>query len=147
MRYSSFQAVLTRPATIKHLLEGNIGLAAPSQRIIDDNKRNFWQEIILGETTLDNSTLETIHFIAYPGESYVYSIHDYTNRGSSISNWMGNSGAKVTVYRGNAELGSFIVPAGSGTVWHVFRVDDNELTPTNAVGFCASPEAVGVGIR
>ena len=57
MRYSSFQAVLTRPATIKHLLEGNIGLTAPSQRIIDDNKRNFWQEIILGETTLDNSTL------------------------------------------------------------------------------------------
>lgn len=90
---------------------------------------------------------ETIHFIAYPGESYVYSIHDYTNRGSSISNWMGNSGAKVTVYRGNAEIGSFIVPAGSGTVWHVFRVDDNELTPINAVGFCASPEAVGVGIR
>ena len=90
---------------------------------------------------------ETIHFIAYAGESYVYSIHDYTNRGSSISNWMGNSGAKVTVYRGNAEIGSFNVPAGEGTVWHVFRVDDNELTPINTVGFCASPEAVGVGIR
>ena len=90
---------------------------------------------------------ETIHFIAYAGESYVYSIHDFTNRGSSRSNWMGSSGARVTVYRGNAEIGSFTVPAGSGTVWNVFRVDDNELTPLNTVGFCSNPEDVGVGIR
>ena len=86
---------------------------------------------------------ETTHFIAYPGKSYTFSIHDYTNRGSSFTNAMANSGAKVVVYRGDALLGVYEVPAGDGTVWHVFTVYDNEITPVNTLTYCSDPSRVG----
>lgn len=90
---------------------------------------------------------ETTHFFAYPNQSYVFSVHDYTNRGSNISDWMAHSDAKVVVYCHNQEVGTFYVPAGSATVWNVFRVDNNVVTPINTLDFCNAPRDVGAGLR
>ena len=86
---------------------------------------------------------ETTHFLAYPGKTYTFSIHDYTNRGSSFTDAMAKSGAKVVVYRGDALLAVYEVPAGDGTVWHVFTVHDNEITPVNTMTYRSDPAAVG----
>ncbi|MGN0997277.1 MAG: hypothetical protein ACI4PG_10255, partial [Candidatus Ventricola sp.] len=86
---------------------------------------------------------ETTHFLAYPGKTYTFSIHDYTHRGSSFTDAMANSGAKVVVYRGDALLAIYEVPAGDGTVWDVFTVYDNEITPVNTMTYRSDPAAVG----
>lgn len=86
---------------------------------------------------------ETTHFLAYPGKSYAFSIHDYTNRGRTHTNAMANSGAKVVVYRGNEMIGIYEVPADDGTVWKVFTVYDNEITPVNTMSYCSDPSYAG----
>ncbi|MGN0794064.1 MAG: YfaP family protein [Aristaeellaceae bacterium] len=86
---------------------------------------------------------ETTHFLAYPGKTYTFSIHDYSNRGSASTNAMANSGAKVVVYRGDALLAIYEAPDGAGTVWHVFTVHDNEITPVDTMSYCSDPSRVG----
>lgn len=89
---------------------------------------------------------ETTHFLAYPGQTYVFSVHDYTNL-SSYGNAMALSGARVVVYRGNQEIGTFTVPQADATVWHVFKVVNNELQVLNTTGFISNPSAVGQDVR
>ena len=91
---------------------------------------------------VDSYGPETTHFLAYPGRTYYFSIHDYTNRGSRNSDAMARSGARVVVYHADAEIASFDVPAADATVWNVFMVKDNELTPINQTGYCEDPRLV-----
>lgn len=86
---------------------------------------------------------ETTHFFAYPGKTYTFCVHDYTNRSSSSSRAMGDSGAKVIVYRGDAMIASYEIPTGSGTVWNVFTVYNNEIQPVDTMTYCNDPRAVG----
>ena len=86
---------------------------------------------------------ETTHFLAYPGQTYTFSIHDFSNRSSGSTRAMAGSGAKVVVYCGNALLGIYEVPDGEGTVWRVFTVQDNQLIPLNTMSYCSDPTAVG----
>ncbi|MGN1020457.1 MAG: hypothetical protein ACI4O7_08775, partial [Aristaeellaceae bacterium] len=86
---------------------------------------------------------ETTHFLAYPGKTYTFSIHDFTNLRSTSTSAMANSGAKVVVYRGDALLAIYDVPAGDGTVWRVFTVQDNEIIPINTMSYCSDPSSVG----
>ncbi len=61
----------------------------------------------------------TIHN-EYDG-TYVYAVHDYSNRSRSNSTALANSGAKVIVYRGNNVVATYNVPTDkSGTLWTVF---------------------------
>ncbi len=85
---------------------------------------------------------ETTHFLEYSGASYTFSVHDYTNRGSSSSDRMARSGAKVVVYHADSEMASFDVPDEPGTVWTVFTVQNNQLTPVNRMSYCSNPQQV-----
>lgn len=91
---------------------------------------------------IDSYGPETTHFFVYPGRSYTFSIHDYTNRGSRSSDRMAHSGARVVVYHADAEIASFEVPDSAGTVWKVFTVTDDQLIPLNQMGFCEDPSRV-----
>jgi uncharacterized protein YjdB len=77
----------------------------------------------------------------FPGV-YRYSIHDYSNRGSSSSTAMANSGAKVEVYRGAVRIAQYFVPSGVGTLWTVFELNNGVLTPINAMSNQSNPAAV-----
>lgn len=66
------------------------------------------------------------------GGSYVFSVHDYTNGGSSGSSALANSGATVKVYLpGESQPRVFTVPSGNGVWWHVFKLEQGNITEIN----------------
>jgi hypothetical protein len=76
-----------------------------------------------------------------PG-AYRYLVHDYSNRASTSSSALSNSGAQVTVYGDAGELASFNVPAAQGgTVWTVFELDgtSGQITPLNTLSYGSEP--------
>ncbi|MDI6761151.1 MAG: hypothetical protein QMD05_10040 [Candidatus Brocadiaceae bacterium] len=67
---------------------------------------------------------ETIRIEQFLGTTYRYSVHDFTNRASSTSNALSNSGANVTFNNALGEVRRFDVTAGqTGTLWTVFTLD------------------------
>ncbi len=68
---------------------------------------------------------------------YRFSVHDYSNGGSSSSTAMANSGAWVEVYMGGVLKYTFYVPNQAGTLWTVFEYDSNTgiLTPINSMSY------------
>lgn len=79
---------------------------------------------------------------------YRYYIHDYSNRGSSNSTALANSGATVEVYVGSALMAKYKVPSGGGTVWHVFDYEagTGTLTPGGEMMYQSDPGAVGYSL-
>lgn len=76
---------------------------------------------------------------------YTFFLHDYTNRESSDSTALGNSGSVVTVTIGTVTK-PFPVPVGQkGTVWEVCTYNSvtKELTPVNKMYYESDPGAVG----
>lgn len=73
-----------------------------------------------------------------------YAVHDYSNRSSSTSTVMSNSGAYVEVYKGSTLIKTFNVPVNTGgTEWDVFAIDANgNIIPTNQMTFCSDPDNV-----
>ena len=69
---------------------------------------------------------------------YRYSIHDYSNRFSSSSNAMANSGAQVKVYNNSGLVAEFNVPNQAGTLWTVFEMRGNQITPVNRMSYPSS---------
>jgi len=84
---------------------------------------------------------ETVTVINQQQEGvYRYSVHDYTNRGSTSSMALSNSGAQVKVYRGDILLALFYIPPEKvGTLWTVFEMDGNNITPINTISLQSSP--------
>jgi predicted ribosomally synthesized peptide with SipW-like signal peptide len=73
---------------------------------------------------------------------YRYSIHDYSNRNSTTSSVMGNSGAKVTVYKGNQLVDTYNVPNQPGTLWKVLTINGDTITPINTMSFHSNPSSI-----
>lgn len=73
-----------------------------------------------------------------------YAVHDYTNRSSESSTALSNSGATVSVYKGEQVLRTFYVPTNiGGTEWDVFAFDANgNIVPINSMKYCYSPSDV-----
>ena len=73
-----------------------------------------------------------------------YAVHDYTNRYSSDSTVMSNSGAYIEVYKGSEKLETFYVPTNTGgTEWDVFALDANgTIIPMNQMTYCSDPSMV-----
>lgn len=78
---------------------------------------------------------ETITILENIYETYIYAVHDYTNKNSSASNKLSMSGAVVKVYRGSTQLGEYHVPTDQiGTYWTVFAIDrSGNLLPINSL--------------
>ncbi len=76
---------------------------------------------------------------------YRYLVHNYSDRGSSTSSRLSNSGAQVRVVRGNNQVALFNVPSNQpGTVWTVFDLQGNTITPINTIGFNAELKNSGI---
>jgi hypothetical protein len=74
---------------------------------------------------------------------YRYSVHDYSNRDSSSSTALSNSGANIRVYRGSDLVATFNVPTGQGgTLWTVFELSGDTITPINTMSYQSSPSSV-----
>ncbi len=84
---------------------------------------------------------ETVTALLQPGGPYRYFVHDFSNYGSSSSTALGNSGARVDVFRGTLLIRQFYVPAGPGTVWEVFTYENGVLLPVNVLSNQFPPEA------
>ncbi|MDR6918946.1 hypothetical protein J2X66_005851 [Pseudomonas sp. 3296] len=64
-------------------------------------------------------TLQKKHY----GDTYVYSVHDFTNISHPNSRQLSNSEAKVFVYMGQSLVRTYDVPQNrSGNLWTVFRI-------------------------
>lgn len=73
-----------------------------------------------------------------------YAVHDYTNRDSSSSKVLSNSGATVEVYKGSKQIAKFSVPKNTGgTEWDVFAIDaEGNIIPINQMKYNSDPEYV-----
>ncbi|RZN42403.1 tetratricopeptide repeat protein [Escherichia sp. E2593] len=76
-------------------------------------------------------TISKKHF----GESYIYAVQDYSNKGLPNSNYLSDSKAKVFVYVGSSLVRSYSVPVGErGNIWTVFKLNPNgEFEDINSV--------------
>jgi hypothetical protein len=78
---------------------------------------------------------ETVTIYQQTSGVYRYYIHDFSNGGSTTSSAMGASGAQVKVYRGSSLIATFNVPNQGGTVWAVFELNGDTVTPVNTMTF------------
>lgn len=75
---------------------------------------------------------------------YRFYVHDYTNKDSASSNNLSLSCAEVRVLRGSNLVAVFTVPSNEeGTVWTVFEMEGNKITPINNLSYQSSPDNVG----
>ncbi|MBE6813691.1 MAG: hypothetical protein E7523_12540 [Ruminococcaceae bacterium] len=66
-------------------------------------------------------------------DGFTYSVHDYSNKGSSNNSVLSSSGAVVELYKDNTLLKKYYVPTDKiGTVWRVFSIDaEGNITDIN----------------
>ncbi len=69
------------------------------------------------------------------GQSYVYAVHDFSNKLNPHALSLSNSGAKVFIYVGESLVRTFYVPKNiNGNLWTVFKMDqDGTLQDINIV--------------
>lgn len=112
------------------------------------NKNAKDQGVLVANLDVDDVTSygpETTTIYHQTPGIYRYSVHNYTNRSSSNSSALANSGAYVRVYKGgDTQIRSFYVPNSPGTVWNVFDYDSStgEITPLNTMEYQSNPSAV-----
>lgn len=84
---------------------------------------------------------ETITIAQRFDGTYRYSVHDFTNRLSTSSRGLAESGARIKVFQGDAEVATFTPPDQDGTLWTVFEMDGltGTITPVGAMGYTSSP--------
>ncbi len=76
---------------------------------------------------------------------YRFSVHNFSNKNSSSSSALANSGAKVEVYIGGVLRYTFYAPNEVGTLWTVFEYDTTTglLTAINSMSNQSTPSAIG----
>lgn len=104
------------------------------------NKNSGDGKAVLDRDITSSYGPETITLEIGEGNSYIYSVHNYTNGGASQGSseaWnLANSGAKVTVYGDEGMIFDGNVPTHEqGVTWEVFRIENGRLTVTNRVCF------------
>jgi len=77
-------------------------------------------------------------------ETYRFFVHDYTNRSSSYSTGLKNSGAKVQIYKGNTLLRTLSVPNTDGTLWKVCEVVGNNVIVLNTMTYASSSSSIEI---
>ncbi len=73
---------------------------------------------------------------------YRFSVHDYYNRLSSNSTPLSATGAKISLYRGNDLVSTFNVPNQTGTLWTVFEMTGDAISPINEMSFWSDSPSV-----
>ena len=109
-------------------------LIFPGGHIYYDSKEGTDANLDVDDTDSygpETVTISKKHF----GESYIYAVQDYSNKGLPNSNYLSASKAKVFVYVGSSLVRSYSVPAGKrGNIWTVFKLNPNgEFEDINSV--------------
>ena len=109
-------------------------LIFPGGHIYFDSKEGTYANLDVDDTDSygpETVTISKKHF----GESYIYAVQDYSNKGLPNSNYLSASKAKVFVYVGSSLVRSYSVPAGKrGNIWTVFKLNPNgEFEDINSV--------------
>jgi len=109
-------------------------LIFPGGHIYFDSKEGTDANLDVDDTDSygpETVTISKKHF----GESYIYAVKDYSNKGLPNSNYLSASKAKVFVYVGGSLVRSYSVPAGKrGNIWTVFKLNPNgEFEDINSV--------------
>ncbi|HDK2734255.1 TPA: tetratricopeptide repeat protein [Escherichia coli] len=109
-------------------------LIFPGGHIYFDSKEGTDANLDVDDTDSygpETVTVSKKHF----GESYIYAVQDYSNKGLPNSNYLSASKAKVFVYVGSSLVRSYSVPAGKrGNIWTVFKLNPNgEFEDINSV--------------
>ena len=112
--------------------------------LADANAGSPWPEYVtldLDDVTSYGPETTTLH--QQIAGTYRFSVHDYTNRLSRQSTALSGSGAQVRVYRNEGLVTTFYVPAGQeGTLWTVFEMTGDEITPLNVLTYESDPDAI-----
>ena len=122
-------------------------LLFPGGHIYFDSKEGTDANLDVDDTDSygpETVTISKKHF----GESYIYAVQDYSNKGLPNSNYLSASKAKVFVYVGSSLVRSYSVPAGKrGNIWTVFKLNPNgEFEDINSVT-CANFNDTTLGVR
>ncbi|EFC0618879.1 TPA: tetratricopeptide repeat protein [Escherichia coli] len=109
-------------------------LLFPGGHIYFDSKEGTDANLDVDDTDSygpETVTISKKHF----GESYIYAVQDYSNKGLPNSNYLSASKAKVFVYVGSSLVRCYSVPAGKrGNIWTVFKLNPNgEFEDINSV--------------
>ncbi|HCW0185203.1 TPA: tetratricopeptide repeat protein [Escherichia coli] len=109
-------------------------LIFPGGHIYFDSKEGTDANLDVDDTDSygpETVTISKKHF----GESYIYAVQDYSNKGLPNSNYLSASKAKMFVYVGSSLVRSYSVPAGKrGNIWTVFKLNPNgEFEDINSV--------------
>lgn len=109
-------------------------LIFPGGHIYFDSKEGTDANLDVDDTDSygpETVTISKKHF----GESYIYAVQDYSNKGLPNSNYLSASKARVFVYVGSSLVRSYSVPAGKrGNIWTVFKLNPNgEFEDINSV--------------
>ncbi|MBB8641896.1 tetratricopeptide repeat protein [Escherichia coli] len=109
-------------------------LIFPGGHIYFDSKEGTDANLDVDDTDSygpETVTISKKHF----GESYIYAVQDYSDKGLPNSNYLSASKAKVFVYVGSSLVRSYSVPAGKrGNIWTVFKLNPNgEFEDINSV--------------
>lgn len=109
-------------------------LIFPGGHIYFDSKEGTDANLDVDDTDSygpETVTISKKHF----GESYIYAVQDYSNKGLPNSNYLSASKAKVFVYVESSLVRSYSVPAGKrGNIWTVFKLNPNgEFEDINSV--------------
>ena len=89
-----------------------------------------------GDASLDTDDTssygpETITFSNSTTGKYKYYVHNYSEKGKSVSSSLSSSGVKVTVYKGS-QVTSYYPKAEAGTVWKVFEINNGYMQECTA---------------
>ncbi len=78
---------------------------------------------------------ETITISTANTGTYTYWVQDYSNKGSTTSTALANSGAEVKVYNSSGLAKTFTVPNSAGDKWNVFTMDGTTgaITTVNTI--------------
>lgn len=94
----------------------------PGNNIYFNSKTGTDAELDVDDTDSygpETITLQKKHY----GESYVYAVHDFSNRTNTGSTALSESRAKVFVYMGQSLVRTYYVPTNrTGNLWTVFRM-------------------------
>lgn len=103
----------------------------------NDNPYNDYFRLDLDNTDIVNypGVPETITIVNQIDGVYRYAVHDFSNKHNTSNTNLSASNATVNVYKGSVLVATFHVPANkTGTVWTVFELSGNQITPINEFG-------------
>jgi uncharacterized protein YfaP (DUF2135 family) len=108
----------------------------------DGSRRYEYEDKIYVDLDIDDRESygkETTTIFEQINGEYTLSVHDYTNRDSSNSTALADSGAVIEVFRDTELVATYNVPDQAGTHWTVFKLNESAITPVNTMEYKLAP--------